>query len=167
MALIHEERTTDYVAIERVLIDAFARAEHASGREHLIVDSLRRDDALTLAVVAEQDHTILGHVAFSPVRIDGRSCGWHGLGPVAVRPSHQARGIGTALIREGLARLRQSGAAGCVVLGAPAFYSRFGFAGTPTLRFDAAPPEYFMALSLSGSRPAGCVTYHEAFAGFG
>ena len=68
-----------------------------------------------------------------------------------------------ALIREGLARLAQAGAKGCVVLGDPAYYRRFGFENDPDLRFEGAPAEYFMRLTLDGAAPLGNVTYHAGF----
>ena len=105
----------------------------------------------------------VGHAAFSPVTIGDGSADWYGLGPVAVLPGMQGRGVGAALIREGLARLRALGAAGCVVMGDPAYYRRFGFETRPDLRYPGVPPEYFMALVYT--RPAsGDVAYHEAFA---
>ena len=82
-------------------------------------------------------------VNFSPVLIDGEECGWFGLGPVAVEPERQRERIGTALIEHGLAHLRARGARGCVVLGDPAYYRRFGFEPDRTLAYPAAPAEYF------------------------
>jgi putative acetyltransferase len=75
----------------------------------------------------------------------------------------QGRGIGSALITEGLAALKRSGAAGCVVLGEPAFSRRFGFERAPGLTFAAAPPEYFLAYAFKEPLPASAVSYHQAF----
>ena len=119
--------------------------------------------ALTLSLVAEEDGQIIGHAAFSPVTIDGRPCGWYGLGPVAVRPNRQRRGIGDAVISEGLGELVAYGAAGCVVLGEPAYYGRFGFNADSRLRFPGPPAEYFQALAFGGPVPSGTVAYHPAF----
>lgn len=105
-------------------------------------------------------------VALSPVLIGGRECGWFGLGPVSVHPSRQAQGIGSTLVHAGLDRLRALHAAGCVVLGEPDYYGRFGFAVDEKLRFVGAPREYFMALKLAGDDPvSGMVDYQPAFFG--
>ena len=108
---------------------------------------------------------MVGHVAFSPVRIEGVDLGWLGLGPVSVAPSAQRRGIGTALVEAGLARIRADGAAGCVVLGDPAFYRRFGFTADPALRYGDVPPAYFQSQRFRGPAPRGAVAYHPAFGG--
>ena len=58
---------------------------------------------------------------------------------------------------------REKGAAGCVVLGEPAYYGRFGFLADPALVFPGAPAEYFQVLAFGSSRPRGVVSYHAAF----
>ena len=143
--------------------DAFAGTAYGSGTEAAIVDALRRDGALSLSLVAEEGGKILGHVAFSPVRAGSVPSGWYGLGPVSVRPDRQGQGIGAALIRDGLARLKSAGAAGCVVLGNPTYYRRFGFVNDPALRLEGVPQDYFMRLLFRGESPEGAVTYHPAF----
>jgi putative acetyltransferase len=81
-----------------------------------------------------------------------------------VLPGHQAQGHGSALNREGLQRLCATGAAGCVVLGDPTYYARFGFAPCPPLQFPGVPADHFMALAWdSRTTPSGIVTYDDAF----
>lgn len=166
---IRPEQPGDTHAIRALTTAAFATAPHSSGTEAAIVDGLRAVGALTLSLVAVAGDAgptaILGHVAFSPVTIDGADCGWFGLGPVSVRPDRQRGGIGSGLIREGLRRLRAMGAGGCVVLGDPAYYGRFGFAADPALVLEGVPPEYFMRLGFGAEAPAGAVRYHAAFGG--
>lgn len=157
------EKTTDADAIRHITQEAFAGAEHSSGTEGAIIDGLRAAGTLSLSLVAVDGDQIIGHVAFSPVAINGRDHGWFGLGPVSVSPGLQGVGTGGRLIRDGLARLRTDGANGCVVLGDPGYYRRFGFAADPALTFEGVPPEYFMALSLNGSAASGLVTYQPAF----
>ncbi|MBP7001083.1 GNAT family N-acetyltransferase [Amaricoccus sp.] len=160
---LRAEAPADHASIRALTDDAFAGAAHASGTEGAIVDALREAGALALSLVAEEGGAIVGHVAFSPVAIPG-AAGWFGLGPVAVRPDRQGRGIGAALIRDGLARLEAMGAQGCVLLGDPGYYRRFGFAPDPRLRFEGAPPEYFLRLAFPGAAPAaGAVAFHAAF----
>jgi putative acetyltransferase len=162
--IIHTERAQDHDAIAELTTKAFAAAEHSDGTEAEIVAALRDAGALTLSLVALEGEEIVGHVAFSPVTIAGEYCEWFGLGPVSVRPDRQARGIGSALIRQGLDELRARGAAGCVVLGSPAYYKRFGFENDDALRYEGAPPEYFMRLTFDDAVPAGRVEYHPSFA---
>ena len=161
--LIREEREGDFAAIRLVLAAAFRDHPYSDQREHFLVDALRGAGALTVALVAEEDGEIVGHIAFSPIQIDGRLQGWYGLGPVAVHPHRQRAGIGQALVRAGLVRLANLRAGGCVLLGEPAYYGRFGFAVHPQLRLEGVPPEYFMALAFGSTYPSGAVTYHGAF----
>ena len=166
---IRPEQPADSDAIRALTTEAFATAPHSSGTEAVIVDGLRAAGALTLSLVAVEDdeksNEILGHVAFSPVTIDGAERDWFGLGPVSVRPGRQRGGIGSGLIREGLRRLREMGAGGCVLLGDPAYYGRFGFANDPALVLEGVPPDYFMRLGFGAELPAGTVRYHAAFDG--
>lgn len=161
---IRPERPGDVNAIHDVVQAAFRVAAHTSGTEHFIVQELRRAGALTISLVALVDGMIVAHVAVSPVAISDGSPGWYGLGPVAVMPSHQNRGVGHALVEEALLVLRRRGAAGCVVLGEPSYYSRFGFCIEPALVLEGVPPDYFQALLLAGTAARGTVTYHPAFA---
>ncbi len=160
---IRSERPGDESGISAVITAAFLDAERSSGNEARIVDGLRKARSLTLSLVATENQTIVGHVAFSPVTIDGRSDGWFGLGPVAVTPDRQGQGIGTALIEAGLSRLRQRGSKGCVVLGEPLYYGRFGFVADPAFRLAGVPEEYFQRLIFQGPASGGLVQYHRAF----
>lgn len=160
---IRPERPEDASVIRRLTTAAFAVAEHSSGTEAAIVDALRAAGALSISLVATVQDDVVGHVAFSPVTLDGKAQDWYGLGPVAVRPDLHGHGIGAALIRAGLERLKALGARGCVVLGDPAYYPRFGFRQNPAVQYEGVPPEYFMALSLDGTEAAGTVAYHPSF----
>ena len=160
---IRSEHPDDEEAISTVIIAAFLKAEHSGGNEAQIVDRLREEENLAVSLVATENNKIVGHVALSPVTIDGRSEGWFGLGPVSVVPNRQRHGIGSALIEAGLASIREQGARGCVVLGEPAYYSRFGFATDPNLCLAGVPPEYFQRLSFDDQPCSGVVNYHPAF----
>jgi putative acetyltransferase len=147
-----------------VIEKAFRTAPHADGTEHLLVGRLRDAGGLAVSLVAEAaDGKMLGHIAFSPVTIGDGTQAWYGLAPVSVVSERQGEGLGTALIDAGLGRLRQLDAGGCVVLGEPAFYSRFGFANDAALTFPGPPPEYFQRLVLRGDAPRGEVRYSPAF----
>ncbi|MDB5685899.1 MAG: N-acetyltransferase [Rhizorhabdus sp.] len=161
--IVRAEAPADAHLIRSLTDAAFDGIEHSSQAEGAIVDALRQAGALTISLVAEQDDMIIGHVAFSPVLIDGEDLGWLGLGPVSVSPNFQRRGIGTALIEEGLKLLNHRGARGCVVLGDPNYYRRFGFTSDRTLRYGDVPPEYFQSILLCGDPARGEVTYHQGF----
>jgi len=160
---IRSETSSDEEAISALITTAFLEAEHSGGDEAEIVEALRRAGKLAVSLVATQDQSILGHVGFSPVLINGKDLGWFGLAPVAVMPGHQRKGIGTALIKAGLTTLNEKGASGCVVLGEPAYYSRFGFIADPALQLAGIPPEYFLRVALRGQPCSGKVLFHPAF----
>jgi putative acetyltransferase len=161
--IIRPERDVDRAAISAVTEAAFAGHPHSDQTEPLIIDRLRADGALSLSLVAEEAGEVIGHVAFSPVTITPAAAGWYGLGPVSVRPDGQGGGVGSELIRRGLEMLRDAGANGCVVVGEPEFYVKFGFRSEPGLVFPGCAPQYFMALALSGAMVSGTVAYHPAF----
>lgn len=163
MINIRSELPSDAAAIEAVIIAAFSTAEHSSGTEQFIVQALRDSGQLTVSLVAEEDGRIVGHAAVSPVTISAGSPGWYGLGPVSVVPEQQGRSIGTMLITHALEGLRTSGAVGCVVLGEPGYYSRFGFSAAPSLVLPGVPAEYFQVIIFDGALPVGEVAYHASF----
>ena len=162
LMIIRGEEQHDASAIRQTVHDAFQDAEHSSGNEERIVDGLRRANALTVSLVAIEDGEVVGHVAVSPVTV-AVGKGWYGLGPVAVRPQRQRNGIGSLLIREALSRLERRCALGCVVLGNPDFYGKFGFAHDPNVTYADVPPPYFQVLSFGSECPKGPVQYHDAF----
>ena len=161
--IVRSEEPGDGEAIREVVGHAFAQAPHSSGTEPAIVDALRASGALTISLIAVKDAVVVGHIAISPVVTENAAAGWFGLGPVSVSPGLQRQGIGSALIREALAQLRRSGSAGCVVLGDPSYYRRFGFEHDRDVTYRGVPPPYFQILSFTGHRPAGAVEYHAAF----
>ncbi|MCI4590523.1 N-acetyltransferase [Sphingobium sp. BYY-5] len=160
---IVQERPGDETAIRAVTQAAFIGLPHSQQTEAAIIDALRAADALTISLVALDDSALVGHVAFSPVMIDGADRGWFGLGPVSVAPERQRDGIGSRLIRHGLEQLKADGARGCVVLGDPEYYRRFGFEPNPDLKYPHAPSEYFQALAFHDENPLGEVEYHAGF----
>ncbi|MGL5010052.1 MAG: GNAT family N-acetyltransferase, partial [Paracoccaceae bacterium] len=95
---IRDERPTDHRAIHDLTAAAFAPMAFSDGTEPAIIAALRADGDLVLSLVAEDAGFIIGHVAFSPVTVAGVHGGWFGLGPIAVRPGWQRRGVGGALI---------------------------------------------------------------------
>ena len=163
--LIRLEHLDDIDGLRRVHETAFPTPAEAR-----LVDLLREHGKATISLVGEMDGTIVGHILFSPVTIESApEVQGLGLGPVAVLPAHQRCGIGSRLIREGLDACRRLGCPFVVVLGAPAYYQRFGFtrAGTWGLTNDYGVDEPFMAIQLRpGAIPAagGRVVYAPEFA---
>jgi putative acetyltransferase len=102
-------------------------------------------------------------VAVSPVTLSDRSAGWCGLGPISVLPEHQGRGVGSQLMQVALGELRESGAAGCVLVGDPRFYHRFGFRSHTALAYPDVPAEVFLVLPLGGAVPPATVAFHPGF----
>ena len=160
---IRDENTLDVETIAVLTEAAFRDAPHSSHTEQHIVNALRRAGRLTLSLVAEQSGVVVGHVAVSPVTVSDGAPGWFGLGPISVRPELQGQNIGASLMHAAMDGLRAHGAAGCVLVGEPAYYTRFGFHPVPGLVYPGIPPEYFMALSFGGPMPQGTVRYHAAF----
>ena len=161
--LIRGEAEGDAPVIHALIREAFANAEHRSGTEQHIVDALREAGALAASLVAQASGSVVGHVAFSPVMLSTGEHGWFGLGPVSVLPVLQRSGIGSRLVARGLELLREHGAAGCVVLGDPNFYGRFGFRASCGPVLPGVPPAYFQSLAFGARVPAATVHYHPAF----
>jgi putative acetyltransferase len=167
MVSIRLERESDIDAISDVQFAAFEHDPHREPgglpTEHRIVAALRDAGKLTLSLVAVTDGVIVGHIAFSPVLINGVFCDWYGLGPVAVIPDWQDCGVGSSLIVHGMDLIQRQGAVGVVLIGDPAFYSRFGFISDSRLVFPGAPPTLLMSLSFGAQVPTGTITYEKAF----
>ncbi|WP_217602205.1 GNAT family N-acetyltransferase [Chitinophaga sp. GbtcB8] len=160
---IWREEPSDIGAIDQVTKAAFASAAYSSGTESFIIKALRANGQLTVSLVAEEEGVLIGHIAISPVTISSGSEGWFGLGPVSVMPSKQGSGVGSGLTRAAIDALRKLHAAGCVVLGEPSYYGRFGFRSDARLQYLHAPAEYFQVQSFTGEIPEGTVEYHNSF----
>lgn len=168
MATIREEKPEDSEAIWRVNEEAFGQPNEAA-----LVAALRDAGAVTLSLVAERQDESVGHILFSPVRIEAGGVTHQAvaLGPMAVAPAHQRQGIGSQLVRAGLARLKQEGHRLVIVLGHPGFYPRFGFkpaAPHSIYYIHDLPPEVFMVCELAPGAlegVQGVVHYRPEFAG--
>jgi putative acetyltransferase len=158
--LIRPERPGDAPGVRAALIAAFGGAAEAD-----LVDRLRAGGDLVLTLVAEQAGRIAGVVAFPRLDLDlgGRIVPVVGLAPVGVLPEFQRQGVGSALIRDGLARMTDRAKRLVFVLGDPAYYGRFGFTAMDGFASRYAGP-YFQALMLSPDAPkSGRVSYPKAF----
>jgi putative acetyltransferase len=163
--LIRAESERDWAPVHAVVASAFGRPAEAD-----LVEALRQRARPIVSLVAEIAGAIVGHVMFSPVRLSGHDdLKFMGLAPLAVAPSHQRRGIGTALVTSGLERCRELGFGAVVVLGDPAYYARFGFSAATRFGIGCdydVPEDAFMIVELQHDflRGApGTVTYDAAF----
>lgn len=160
---LRAETDADASAISEVTAAAFKTLEISNHTEQFIITALRAAKALAVSLVAEVDGRVIGHIAFSPVTISDGTPDWYGLGPVSVLPEYQRQGVGNALVREGISRLKEMNAQGCCLVGHPDYYRKFGFKNMPGLVLEGVPQEVFFALSFAGNTPQGTVTFHDAF----
>lgn len=161
--VIREETPADIADITRVTIAAFETMAISDHTEHLVIDALRAAKALAISLLAVVDGKVVGHIAFSRVTMSDGSKNWYGLGPVSVLPQYQRQGVGKALIRAGLSRLKALKASGCCLVGHPQYYRQFGFKNVDGLAVQDVPPEVFFVLSFDQKTPQGKVTFHAGF----
>jgi putative acetyltransferase len=165
--IIRNENESDIKVISEITKAAFENLAISNHTEQFIINALRNAKALTISLVAEIEKKVVGHIAFSPVTISDGSPDWYGLGPISVSPELQKRGIGKSLMHEGLSLLKSLGAQGCVLVGDPGYYQRFGFRSPSDLVVDGVPQEYFLALPFEENETRGTVVFHEGFAANG
>ena len=163
MAVVRPEQPGDVAAIRAVYVAGFP-----TDVESRLVSLLRAAGHLPVSLVAEADGAIVGHIAFSPVSAAVGA----GLAPVAVLESYRRQGIAARLIEAGLAACRAAGFGWAVVMGEPAYYSRFGF--RPASAFGLSDeygggPAFQVIELVPGGLPSGAwlVRYAPEFASLG
>jgi len=168
--IIRPEISKDHGLINNVNHQAFKRPNEA-----ILVSSLRKLPEFDprLSLVAELDQHIVGHVLFFPIVIQAKDSSFTSLslGPIAVMPDFQQRGIGGKLIDEGHLIAKKLGYTSVILLGHPGYYPRFGFKLASI--WDIRNPwnihnEAFMALELVESAlegVSGLAIYPQAFHG--
>lgn len=117
------------------------------------VYSLRRnvDSLAELSFVAYVDNQMVATIEYWPIVIGTHSQALL-LGPIAVDPDWQGKGIGVALIKQSLALAAQFGHARVVLVGDPEYYARFGFVAAPPLGLELPGPvatERFVVKALT------------------
>ncbi|MGH6836285.1 MAG: GNAT family N-acetyltransferase [Methylocella sp.] len=160
--IVRPEEPADFSAIRVIVESAFPTSAEAQ-----LVDRLRADGDAEMSLVAVDSEIVVGHVLFSRMAAGLRALG---LGPVAVLPARQCSGVGSLLIRKGLARAKADKWDIVFVLGNPAYYRRFGF--DPALASGFISPyagPHLMALGLAQPLPtlSGKIDYAPAFAALG
>lgn len=152
--IIRQETEMDYELSESVIEQAFRDAEYSSQNEHIIVQKLRKGSAFIpeLSLVAEVDNKIAGHILFTRMLILGKeNYESLSLAPVSVLPEYQGRGIGSELIRKGLAIATDMGFESVILVGHKDYYPRFGFERASKWGITSSleiPDEVFMAMQL-------------------
>lgn len=162
---IRREAQADAEGVHQLHLAAFETDEEAT-----IVDRIRHEAAPIVSLVGVEGDRVVGHILFSPASVDGVfGTGLMVLGPMAVLPDRQRKGLGSRLVEAGLDECRGLGCSGVVLVGHPEFYPRFGF--EPASRRGlvlgfSVPDEVFMVCeSVPGSlrEISGLVGFHAAF----
>lgn len=163
---IRSETPADYDRVRQINKAAFETCGEAK-----LVDALRVSVTSYISLVAERDGNVLGHILFTPVIVSSDENLWAamGLAPMAVAPENQRQGIGSALVRAGLAECLRIDEPIVFVLGHPEYYPRFGFVPAPPMDLMCeypVPDEVFMVAELERgviSGRTGLVRYAPAF----
>ncbi|WFA09026.1 N-acetyltransferase [Tissierella sp. Yu-01] len=170
---IRQESIDDYSVTENVVEKTFKNAEHTDHKEQFLVANLRKSEAFVpeLSLVAEIGKEIIGHAMYTKIIIKNNVQEYHSLAlaPVSVLPEYQSKGIGSALIKQGLEKAKELGFKSVIVLGHSEYYPRFGFKPASLWNINApfeVPDDSFLALELEDSSLAnvsGTVVYPKEF----
>jgi putative acetyltransferase len=167
MIIVREERSEDIEAVRMVNETAFGQPAEAN-----IVDKLRENCRDLLSLVAVQNDAVVGHILFSPAKVEGERKTMLGMGlaPMAVLPAWQRQGIGTLLAQKGIVILKDRGCPFVIVLGHPEYYPRFGFERASLYgirsQWEGVPDEAFMILILDAAamrNASGVARYRDEF----
>jgi putative acetyltransferase len=170
--IVRRERRSDAPVVSRVLAEAFRRpgSDSTPPPEVALVDALRDDSAWipALSMVAELDGVVVGACVSTAGSLDGRPDLVVGLGPLAVQPQAQGRGIGSVLVQSSVAAADALGFAAVVLLGSVDYYCRQGFAAASDLRITAPDKHWghnFQARALTAWRDelSGAFQYAAPF----
>jgi putative acetyltransferase len=165
---IRSEQPSDYQGISETILQAFEQDNEAR-----LVQEIRKSDRYVpnLSLVAEVSGVIVGHILFSYIDlVNDLTDRVLSLAPLAVKSQFQNQGVGSALVREGLARADAMGESMAIVLGHPQFYHRFGFKLSISYEIESpfpVPEDFFMVKTLSSYQnyQPGIVVYPIAFSG--
>lgn len=165
---IRPETKKDFPKITQVNDSSFGQKN-----EGKLIEKLRQTENYIpeLSLVAELDDKIIGHILLYPITIHSDISKFQSisLGPMAVTPVHQHKGIGSRLVKEGLEAAKKLGHRSVIVVGHPEYYPKFGFKRASQWNIKVpfeVPDDAFLALELvegelEGKR--GTVEYPEEF----
>ena len=146
---------------------AFEKEYGSGDGEVALIAQLRADGDVAVELAALEDGAVVGRVLFSTLTVEPATIRVAALAPVSARIDRQRSGIGSALIREGLARCKALGFDSVAVLGDPGYYSRFGFTLDATRSLECEySGDHFQALDMN-ARALGRwkLVYPRAFQG--
>ncbi len=157
--IVRQEKTEDFPRIYELVKEGFRTAQVSNGKEQDFVDYLRNGANYIpeLALVAEDNGAIVGHIMLTKTQIDAKARKIETLllAPVTVELEHRKKGIGARLIDEAFRLAKNKGYASVVLVGNPAFYGRFGFKCSADFGIENAngiPDKYVQSCELvSGS----------------
>ena len=159
--MIRYARSANHPAIREINLEAFGQPAEAE-----LVERLRSAEDSLFELVAEQDGRLVGHILFSRLWADRVEL-FAALGPMAVRPEAQRRGVGKRLLEAGLESARDFGAHGVLVLGHESYYPRFGFSAEAASRvvspYSGSPAYMGLALERRAFDDPLTVAYPSAF----
>lgn len=161
--IIRDECDNDILGIDQVIESAFKGKAFSDGSEAGLVHKLRREEALAVSLVAEDQGVVIGQACFSPALLSGNAGAWFALGPIAVIPERQRQGVGGQLLETGLKQLRKLNASGCILVGDPGYYSRHAFIPAPQHCPPNEPATHFQLINFSDTEPVGIFEFHSAF----
>ena len=152
--IIRAETPADYDDIRRINDEAFGSTIEAK-----LVAAMRVSDRFVpeLSLVAVSEGQTVGHVISSYVDLVPGTRRVLQVGPLAVLPSHQRRGIGSALMQETIRVVDERGEPLLLIEGSPRYYGRFGFTRADEVGIEPPPeargPQYFMIRPLTAYDP--------------
>ncbi|MCH4245984.1 GNAT family N-acetyltransferase [Acinetobacter gerneri] len=161
--VIRHEQKSDIGAIFALTERAFSTMSYSSHTEQFIVNALRDTGKLSISLVALEGDQLVGHIAVSPVQLSNAELGWYAGGPLSVLPEKQNMKIGTKLVFVAIEQLKKMQAKGCVLVGDPNYYQRFGFKPSSDLIYPDLPAEYFQVLAFNEVIPKATVQFDPAF----
>ncbi len=152
---IRETAEVDTAAIASLYPEAFPDEDLLP-----LVRDLLKDYQVALSLSAVIDHALVGHVILTKCSVAGSEVRAALIGPLAVNPRWQRQGIGSALVRAGIQRLKAANLDLVCVLGDPAYYCRLGFAAEtrvePPYRLPAEWCDAWQSRYLDSSTLRSC-----------
>lgn len=155
--IIREETENDYTEIYRLIQTAFETAEVKDGDEQDYAVQLRESENYipALALVAEKGGKLMGHIMFTRIFIqqdNGDKMKVLLVSPLSVLLEYRNKGIGAALMKEGLKIATRLGYKAAFLCGNPDYYTRLGYNQISDVSFwynnQQIPEQYVLCYEL-------------------
>jgi predicted N-acetyltransferase YhbS len=162
-AIIRKENPQDHTPVFELIQKAFENLEISEHNEGQLVEKLRKAPTFIpeLSLVAELKGQVIGHILFTPIRIENETESFNSLvlAPVSVLPEFQKQGIGGQLILAGHQKAKELGFQSAILIGHPEYYPRFGYKKASNWGIKTQIPlpsdDVFMAIELTEGALAG------------